>query len=256
MFQAIHKQFGTAGLILSVAAVVLALAGGAFAASGGLTGKQKKEVKSIAKSFPGPAGPAGAKGDPGAAGGAGAAGAPGKDGASATAEPFSGEAHGCKEGGVLVKSASAEVPVCNGKKGAQGPAGPVCENGECLLPEGATETGIWYIRGTETTSLSISFPLRLPAATEVHPYYVTAQEAELHTAPAGCPGSFKEPKAVATEDSEEAPFCLYEQFKFNFNPPGLYTLSEPRSGLATEFEIVNAGQEADAWGSWALTTAP
>lgn len=57
-------------------ALVVALGGGAYAASGGLTGKQKKEVKKIAKEV------AGAPGAPGAPGQAGPAGPQGSEGRS------------------------------------------------------------------------------------------------------------------------------------------------------------------------------
>ncbi len=62
MYERFRKKLSPTALTLSVIAVVLALAGGAFAAGGALTGKQKKEVKKIAKTFagkPGPEGPAG-----------------------------------------------------------------------------------------------------------------------------------------------------------------------------------------------------
>ncbi|MBA3867401.1 MAG: hypothetical protein H0X42_13840 [Solirubrobacterales bacterium] len=45
----IHQKLGTAGFIISIVALVAALGGGAYAASGGLSGKQKKEVEKIAK---------------------------------------------------------------------------------------------------------------------------------------------------------------------------------------------------------------
>ena len=96
MFNRIRDRFGTAGLVVSIMALVFALAGGAFAASGGLNAKQKKQVKAIAKQFAGkpgaagPAGPAGPAGGNGAAGGAGAAGANGKTVLSGTATPTAG----------------------------------------------------------------------------------------------------------------------------------------------------------------------
>ncbi|HVV72142.1 MAG TPA: hypothetical protein VHI52_11700 [Verrucomicrobiae bacterium] len=47
--QRIHQKLGTAGLIVAIVALVAALAGGAYAAGGGLSGKQKKEVTKIAQ---------------------------------------------------------------------------------------------------------------------------------------------------------------------------------------------------------------
>ena len=51
-YAALRKQFTTPALILSIVALVLALAGGAYAAGGGLSGKQKKEVKRSPRSSP------------------------------------------------------------------------------------------------------------------------------------------------------------------------------------------------------------
>jgi hypothetical protein len=48
MFSMFRERFGIAGVI-SVIALVFAMVGGAFAAGGGLSSKQKKEVKKIAK---------------------------------------------------------------------------------------------------------------------------------------------------------------------------------------------------------------
>ena len=52
MYRRFHQRFGAAGLIVSILALILALTGAAFAASG-LTGKQKKEVTKIAKQYAG-----------------------------------------------------------------------------------------------------------------------------------------------------------------------------------------------------------
>jgi hypothetical protein len=97
MYRRFKDRFGTAGVVLGVIAIVLAIGGSAIAASG-LNGKQKKEVKAIAKSFQGTgpigpagaagtAGPAGAKGDNGTNGNDGTNGADGKTVRSGTAAP-------------------------------------------------------------------------------------------------------------------------------------------------------------------------
>jgi len=77
MLHRIRDQIGTAGLVVAIIALVAALGGGAYAASGGLTAKQKKEVKAIAKSFQG-TGPTGAQGL------AGPQGSPGINGSNGT----------------------------------------------------------------------------------------------------------------------------------------------------------------------------
>src|SRR4051794_38320152 len=100
--RAIREPFGTAGLIVACIALIAALTGGAYAASGGLTAKQKKEVKKIAKQFagkPGAPGTAGAKGDTGGKGDTGAAGTNGTNGSDGTngLQGPQGEAGMCSE---------------------------------------------------------------------------------------------------------------------------------------------------------------
>jgi hypothetical protein len=198
----LREPFGKAGLTVAVIALVFAMLGGAYAA-GGLTSKQKKEVKAIAKGFQGtgpagPQGPAGAKGDSGAAGSSGAA---GKDGASPVGTSFSGSktlgSVTCTEGGIEYKGATTDL-VCNGKKGTNGTPGtsvtntPLTEgnvncpkggaelkvgagtptyacNGQtgftATLPSGSTETGSWakYILPAEEGRVPISFSIPLAA---------------------------------------------------------------------------------------------
>jgi hypothetical protein len=154
--RAIREPFGTAGLIIACIALVAALGGSALAATGALTGKQKKEVAKIAKkeakkfATAGPQGPAGTNG---------ASGASGKDGAAGKEGP-------------------------EGKEGPQGPTGEagMCSEGnpECTLPEGAMLTGIWSAAaGGEDSSTTyaeadlatISFPLRVfPAPTALYQF--------------------------------------------------------------------------------------
>lgn len=175
--RALREPFGTAGLVVAVIALVLALTGAAFAAKGALTGKQKKEVEKIAKKFAkaGPQGPAGAPGSAGTQGAPGTAGANGKDGAngvSAEATSFSGAKGPCTAGGVEVKSAKPAAFVCNGTNGTTG----FTET----LPQGSTETGVWSVEGERQEispgvsvgqpyySTPISFPIPLTAAPTPH----------------------------------------------------------------------------------------
>jgi len=130
-----REPFGKAGLTVAILALVFAMVGGAWAAVG-LNSKQKKEVKSIAKSFQGTgaagaagaAGPAGPKGDNGAKGDTGAQGKEGPQG---------------KEGK-------------QGKEGSPWTAGGV-------IPSGTLVTGKWIasIRGEYANAplTAISFPL-------------------------------------------------------------------------------------------------
>jgi hypothetical protein len=82
MLQGLRKpgRFDKAGLIVGVLALVLALVGGAWAASGGLSAQQKKEVKKIAHAFAGKPGAPGANGKDGAPGAPGSQGPPGPPG--------------------------------------------------------------------------------------------------------------------------------------------------------------------------------
>jgi hypothetical protein len=216
--RAIREPFGTAGLVIAVFALIFALAGGAYAASGGLTGKQKKEVKAIAKSLqgtgpagsPGPAGPGGSQGSAGSNGKDGTNGKDGSNGQSVKAETESPGAH-CSEGGVKLTSASGVSYVCNGEEGPQGNAGSPWTLGG-TLPSGATETGAWILPRpftkiesepgpNETFAVPISFSIPLVGdLDEAHVHLVTFPEAP----PAGCensshpgPASFANPEAVS-----------------------------------------------------------
>jgi hypothetical protein len=142
MLTRLRTHFGTAGLIVAVVALVAAVGGTALAASGALSGKQKKEVEKISKKFagkPGAAGaqgPAGAKGDPGPKGDQGVKGDPGSPG-SPGAKGDTGEAGMCSE-----------------------------EEPECALAPGGVLTGIWSAApGEDETDLAnISFPLSVSPA--------------------------------------------------------------------------------------------
>jgi hypothetical protein len=252
-YEAFKERFGAAGVVLGVIAIVLAVGGSAFAASGGLNPKQKKEVKAIAKSFQGQgpkgdAGAAGTNGTNGKDGAPGQQGEPGKDGVNVTSVPAS--ADDCSEGGTKFTSASGTEKVCNGKKGKEGEPGPSCnEQGECLLPSGATETGLWSAFGAAPNPGygTVSFPLRLSEPPE-HEYYVTLLEVSGDTAPTECPGSYDNPLA------ESATLCVYENLStFQFTPTLFSFISgDPTSGAALLWNL--SGEEAgSAYGTWAVT---
>ncbi len=146
----LKEPFGKAGLTVAILALVMALVGGAYAA-GGLTKSQEKQVTKIAKKY---AGKPGATGATGATGPAGTNGTNGKDGTNGTngangtgaeAISFSGALHGCTEGGIEVKSASATTFLCNGAKGTNGTNGKTLLNGTGA-PSNATGTeGDFYL---------------------------------------------------------------------------------------------------------------
>ena len=204
MISRIRQKLGPAGFIVAIVALVAALAGGAYAASGALTGKQKKEVEKIAKKFagvpgkdgaPGATGPAGAAGKDGANGKAGADGKAGLDGKSVelgTAAPAD-----CKFGGTTVQVAG-EPPatkkfVCNGETGYSE-----------TLPSEATETGTWWFvgNGEEVAAAPISFPIPLSAA-DAAAITVNVWRESKPTKPAACTGTPDAPEA------EAGALCLY-----------------------------------------------
>jgi hypothetical protein len=271
MFSVFKNRFGVPGIV-SVVALVFAMVGGAYAASGGLSGKQKKEVKSIAKSFQG-TGPAGAngtngangapgakgeKGDAGNAGGAGAA------GTSATTTSFGGEQHGCKEGGIEVKTASPAAYVCNGVKGTNGTFGT-----EPLL-QGQSLMGTWATSGGPTSAdeengdysmVPISFPI---AVSPVPTALVQLESAsplgiKVESENWGLEAEFAEhcPGTVAAPEAEPGFLCVYKSTA----PSGanLDTANKPLFEAAHEFGIVLpfrlTEEGAFAKGSWAVTAS-
>jgi hypothetical protein len=160
MLNRFRDRFGPAGLIVAISALVFALAGGAYAASGALTGKQKKEVEKIAKKFQG-TGPAGAQGPAGSKGDTGAQGKEGPQG----------------EQGV------------QGKQGIQGEPGPLVET----LPGGKTLTGAWGFTGaSNTVAISYQFKLSSPLAAEDIVFVAAGGGGT-----GDCPGNEEEPEAAA-----------------------------------------------------------
>jgi hypothetical protein len=263
MFSTLRTRFGIPGVI-TVIALVFAMFGGAYAAS---NSSDAGKATASAKAKKGPKGPKGAKGDTGPAGPAGptgpagpagangkdgSAGAAGANGVSVSSSVAPKEVAHCKEGGSKFDAATGTTYACNGEKGTVGPRGlpgPSCnEEGECLLPPGATETGTWSFSSAPVVvgSTSISFPLRLSAEPTKH--FVTAQEVSGHTAPAECPGSSENPEAAPGN------VCLYaanvsnlEFFGFNGGSIDL------TSGVVVSFLTLGGEEEMLANGAWAVT---
>jgi hypothetical protein len=265
MISRIHDRLGSAGFVLAIVALVAALGGGAYAASGGLTGKQKKEVEKIAKKYAGkpgapgaagPAGPKGDKGDAGAAGANGTNGTNGKDGANGTngksVETGAATPAECKEGGATVQvagEAATKKKVCNGS--------PWTADG--TLPEGATETGTWQFEdnGAEFLFAPISFPIPLSSAAAATMLHESLASGASPTA--NCPGTAAEPEA------KPGYLCIYaapyEKSSFAGNPTGVFKIV-PTAGLEEE-GVTTAGavlyfeqpyaSEQKSFGSFAVT---
>jgi hypothetical protein len=272
MYRRFQDRFGTAGVVIGVIALVIALGGSALAASGALTGKQKKEVEKIAKRSgkPGPQGPQGPAGAAGAAGKDGANGTNGtngKDGTNGTGvttkhlNPGEGPpGEECEEGGTELTSASGVEVLCNGEEGEEGepgpagpagPPGPTCQaNGVCALPVGATMTGVWAFStsNVERAYVSISFPLRYISDEAPFAIYVTRSEQEAGGT-AECPSdTYETPKA------EPGYLCLYESRELsNAEPPFPAVAGDPSSGVTLASFLVEPSEEAEGAGTWALT---
>lgn len=211
MFTVIRKRMTFANIAMTLA-LIFAMAGGAYAAGSALTAKQKKEVVKIAKKYAGKAGergPVGEKGAQGLPGAKGENGVPGfkgengKDGAngvSATTESFGGKEHGCEAGGVVVKSASPEALVCNGKNGTTGFTK--------TLPKGETETGSFLGApiggGIVAATISFSIPLKAPLG-ELATHYVTKEEWKEGTGPSQCLNG-----TAAMPEAQEGNLCVFE----------------------------------------------
>ena len=260
MFSALRKRmrFSPATVIAGLA-LVFAMTGGAYAAKKYLITSTKQISPSVLKSLQGKAGPAGANGAQGAAGPAGPqgaagvggakgdAGAAGKDGSAGTAGPAG--ATGPKgETGLKGSNGAA------GAAGATGPAGPTCPGGECLLPVGATETGVWSFDMTlnshSVLNVSISFPLRLASAPTL-----TWVEPSLSGTPGavtGCPGTVTEPKA------ETGKLCVYGVRTENVESPPFppEEVLSTTGGMIIDFEYINdepnSQKDSRGWGSWAV----
>jgi hypothetical protein len=253
MFSRLREHFGTAGLVVAIVALVAALGGGAYAASGGsgakssqaagakatASAKQGKQGKPGKTGKTGPAGPAGPAGPTGPAGPAGAAGPKGDTGATG--------------------ATGATGPKGDkGTTGSQGPPGPSCnDEGECLLPPGATETGMWAENtppGSFQLWTSISFPLRLPAPPEITQTVSAAEGTE----PEHCPGTAEDPQAIPGY------LCLYEKGGTKTSGLNIFSFPDGTSGLLMKFvvegEEVAPGEvvypAASTFGSWAVTAQP
>lgn len=267
MFHRFHARFGIPGII-SVLALVLAMAGGAWAAAG-LSGKQKKEVTKIAKQYAGKPGAPGANGAPGAKGDAGPAGAAGKDGTNGTngtngtagtngtsvkADPEPPGAE-CTFGGSKLTAANATTYACNGAPGEDG------EDGETgftsTLPVGKTETGAYtYSGGVENVGgipVALSFNIPLAAAlpeSNVHFVAVTAPPNS------NCTGTAGNPTAASGH------LCIYEGFRIASAFESAFQLDLTSGGASPAGALLlfkylkpaeGPDEQAIGAGSWAVT---
>jgi hypothetical protein len=246
MVSRFREQVGTAGLIVAVVALVVALSGGAYAASGALTGKQKKEVEKIAKSVSKP-GKTGAVGPGGAAGPAGPAGAKGDNGAAGAT------------GGAGTAGAA-------GKEGAEGPEGPEGSPWTAggTLPSGKTETGAWSVGTSLAKNFAIWEPISftIPLASSVSVHFVNSVGEEIEEGVEEGPSTVCTGSAAAPTAAPGA-LCLYERtgsggsgatalaYEKVENPEGTPAKAAGKVGVNVQFFAEGAG--AVARGDWAVT---
>jgi Collagen triple helix repeat (20 copies) len=226
--RAIREPFGTAGLLVAIAALIFALAGGAYAANNLAAGASKAKVgKQGKQGKPGKPGATGPQGPAGAAGPAGPAGPQGKE----------------------------------GPEGKQGPKG---ENGTTgfteHLPSGKTLKGDWSVDQTVSEAVivggSASFGIPLGEAPEA--IYIKESEAT----PTGCTGEVEEPGA------EKGHLCVFaaeeNNTKAEFGLPKVCALGQGLSSCAFGeagsdkfgFGVALFAKEAgtvSANGTWAVT---
>jgi Collagen triple helix repeat (20 copies) len=260
MFSALRRHI-TPATVLAFVALVFAVTGGAFAAtgSGSGSGSGAKVSASVApaavvakaKSKPkaGARGPAGPKGATGATGAAGPAGPTGPSGATGPQGPQGAPGTNGTNG-------------TNGEKGETGAAGPEGSpwTGGGTLPAGKTETGTWSYNasaaGPVVASVSFALPLEEAAAKNLKVHYIgegASQSPE-------CPGTISSPAA------EPGNLCVYQgeaigvkevkggEVEATIFPPD--SSFQPRSAGAGESGagVFFIAQEAGVgWGSYAVT---
>jgi collagen triple helix repeat protein len=250
MFSRLREPFGKAGLSVAIAALVMALVGGAYAASGplasssghhkhkrGLKFVTKPEAVKIAKQFAG-AGPAGPQGPAGSKGSDGSTGAPGPQGPQGVQGP---------------KGDTGEAGMCS------------AEEPKCSLATGGLLTGVWSaagagliqgsaggtsVTGQVTRSFDfadISFPVRVaPAPTALWEsaiagiqvgYELKQEEVTLYG-----PRSFEEINEVAGNGEDPTPLIQEDSAAFREACPG--NAGEPKA--ASGFLCIYTGAKHGA----------
>jgi hypothetical protein len=252
MFLNLKDRLGVPGVI-AVVALVFAMAGGAWAASGKLTSTQKKEVKKIAKSVakPGPQGPQGQGGSQGSAGKDGTNGSNGSNGTNGQAGApviVANEAPlGCAEGGVTyeVKGSGEENEVCNGEEGEDGSPWVAGK-----APSGVVLKGTWAVGpftaggGEEPIPVAISTGVPVPNK--------SAGEWAFAFDPGTCPGTATAPLPPTTGGT----VCLYASANsVNIKPAEVLgaEFGSSEGGIVGILSTEAAGPGI-GWGTWAVKT--
>ena len=267
MFQAIRKHL-TPSTFIAFIALIFAITGGAFAASGNGGGTGSRATASVTRGNPvaavakskakpktkagprGPAGPAGKNGTNGATGSAGPVGAPGAGGPQGPA-------------GGIGPQGPAGTAGTNGTNGENGKNGKNGTFGGESLPSGKTLTGAWAGTGyageatavTSVVETGVSFAL--PLASKPTVLYIGLEEGagEAHPAPAitkgECTGNHNEPGAHAGY------LCVFGHEEENVvGQPEVRLQSVPASGSTFGFTLVDYNKAKGVMvieGTWAVT---
>jgi hypothetical protein len=257
-----RKLHPTPSGVIAIVALVFALTGGAFAATGGNGGGSHATAlasKAKPKTKAGPRGPAGPKGATGATGAPGATGPGGPAGA----------AGGAGEKGTTGETGPKGEKGIQGIQGIQGNPGTNGTTGFTkTLPAGETETGTYvaYINDLNQinakVSVAISFPIPVEGGVTSKAYYLEPGEKNSE-----CEGTFETPEA------SPGVLCIYafettraflhveptpEQIVSAANTP--YGLTGSRIKFAVEGEPNVTSQELEEHpgyihtaGTWAVT---
>ncbi len=289
MFSAIRKHLSYANLAATLA-LVFALTGGAFAATGGGSNPSHATLtasaaKAKAKTKAVPRGPAGPKGATGPAGATGATGATGPGGAAGPAGPTGPAGDTGPAGGAGPTGATGPA----GPKGSTGAAGAPGEPGVIhpgeTLAAGASETGAWSAGvvslGTplpvgdvlHVSVASFTIPLATPLngercseepATRKEPcqvHYINPHGEEVieggrtvQPPIAECPGKAAKPEATPGN------FCVYAELEEGvasgsvaIYDPGTHLIEGAGTTGAVEGFKVTGTSQPESFGTWAVT---
>jgi hypothetical protein len=207
----LKQQLGASGpgVVVAVIALIVALTGGAFAATNQVASTSKTKVvkgpkgpkgAKGAQGPVGPQGPAGAKGDTGAQGPEGKqgkSGENGKDGEAGKSPVVVNEGPTVCEpnGGVVYEVEGVEAEICNGAEGSPWTAGGT-------LPPGATEGGVWNMNGE-------GYPINAPISFSV-PLAEELTESQVHLAGEADFGTTCHGSASSHPAPPPGELCVYE----------------------------------------------
>ena len=256
MFQALRKHL-TPSTLIAFVALVFAITGGAFAATGGGNGgkgaaaaasaaplatvaKAKPKTKAGARGPAGPAGKTGAAGPAGPAGSAGAAGAKGENGAAGGQGP---------QGEKGLQGEKGET----GKEGTPGKPGKNGTFGDESLPAGKTLKGVYFATAAAEAKFSdpgfgdartaVSFAL--PVAAGVLTLHYIAKGGAL---PEGCTGDAEEPGAA------EGNLCIFSESENDVLGAAIFSKGTPEATIGFLLEFYSAEKGViSAIGTWAVT---